>query len=63
MALWSSITSVYLASVVVALILTYGEQKRRGQNKPFDVVMGYLLCMVWPLVAFIVLIFYKPNQA
>ena len=59
---WTLIISLYFSSVIAALVLTYKEQKRRGQSTPIYTAIGYFLCMVWPLVAAVMLIFYKPTS-
>lgn len=53
----------YLATTLVALTLTYREQKRRKQKTPVFTFIGYLLCMVWPAVAAVMVIFYRQPQS
>ncbi|EPX75646.1 hypothetical protein [Salipiger mucosus] len=63
MDVWTVAVALYLASTVVALFLTYQEQKRRGHKTPVYTVIGYVLCAVWPLVAAVMVIFYRPRKA
>ncbi len=58
---WTIGISVYILTTIVAVTLTYKEQKRRGHRTPIFNLIGFMLCMVWPVVAAVMVIFYKPQ--
>ncbi|WP_425102248.1 hypothetical protein [Tropicibacter sp. S64] len=60
---WTIVTAAYCLSTIMAVTLTYQEQKKRGQSTPVYTAIGYLLCMVWPVVAAVMLVFYRPREA
>lgn len=51
MNLWEIGAAAYILTILVALILTHHEQRQRGQTAPARMLVGYVLCTVWPLVA------------
>lgn len=51
--------AAYLITTIIAVSLTYAEQRTRGIVTPGSVMMGYMLCLVWPLVAAVMILFYK----
>lgn len=60
---WTIVMAVYCLSAIMAITLTYQEQKRRGENTPVYAFIGYLLCTVWPVVATVMVVFYKAGPA
>lgn len=44
------VIAIYVVATVFALCMTYREQRRRGQITPVFTLIGYCLCLVWPLV-------------
>ncbi len=56
---WTIFVGLYLVSFILAIIMTYREQKARGQTTPVYAFMGYILCSVWPLVVAVTLVFSK----
>lgn len=55
--------TMYIGTTIIALVMTYREQKRRRLKTPLFTFMGYLLCMVWPLVAAVMVLFYRSDSA
>ena len=53
MTFWTLFGAAYLASTLFALALTWSEQQGRGPGRRLFSIIGYLACMVWPLVALI----------
>ncbi|MCA0942150.1 hypothetical protein CLG85_012255 [Yangia mangrovi] len=49
----------YLVTVLVALTLTHRERRRHGHRSALYAVLGYALCLVWPLVAAVMVLFYR----
>ncbi len=62
MEFWTIFWAVYTFSTIFAIAMTYREQKRSGRSTPLFVLIGYLLCTVWPVVVAVVLIFYRPVE-
>lgn len=58
--MWTILTIAYVLSVMLAISLTYNEQKQRGGTVPVRAAIGFLLCTVWPLVIAIMVLFYAP---
>lgn len=54
--------AVYATSALAALCMTHQERKRSGVSAaPGDIVTGYLLCLVWPAVAAVMVVFYRRD--
>lgn len=47
---------VYLATTIAALVMTYREQQRRRQITPVFTLIGYVLCLIWPVVAAVMVV-------
>ncbi|WP_136444003.1 hypothetical protein [Pacificoceanicola onchidii] len=60
---WTFVMAAYCLSAIMAITLTYQEQKRRGQSSPVYSLIGYLLCTVWPVVATVMVVFYKAGNS
>lgn len=60
---WVILIAAYVLSAVIAVVMTYREQQRRGERSPVYSVIGYLLCTIWPVVAAFMVIFYRPIPA
>lgn len=43
--------TIYFVTVIVAVVMTFREQRKRGHVTPMFTILGYILCIVWPLVA------------
>ena len=56
MTFWTLFGAAYLASTLLALGLTWNEQRSRGQGNLLYSVIGYLTCTVWPLVVLVFLV-------
>jgi multisubunit Na+/H+ antiporter MnhE subunit len=50
---------VYLVTTIAALVMTYIEQQRRGHITPVFTLIGYGLCLVWPLVAAVMMLAHR----
>lgn len=59
MSLLNILLFAYLASVVVALTLTHRERRRHGLRSWRHAVLGDALCLVWPLVAVAMALFWR----
>lgn len=62
MTFWTILISVYVVTTLFAIVMTYREQRRRGKRTPVHSAIGYLLCTVWPVVAAVMVIFYRPVE-
>ncbi len=63
MDVWTIVIALYVTSTMLAIIMTYREQKRSGHITPVYSMIGYMLCMIWPVVAAVMMIFYRPKAA
>ncbi len=61
MAFWTVFLAIYMAITLLALVLTFREQRSRGARTPFHAAAGYVLCTVWPAVVAVMVIFYRPS--
>jgi len=63
---WSALIALYIAISIFAISRTYREQKKSATVTPIFALIGYLLCIVWPLVVAAVLVlsklFPEPDQ-
>lgn len=59
---WTIVIGVYVMTTIVAITLTWREQKNRGERTPVYNFIGYLLCTIWPIVAAVTAIVYRPWQ-
>jgi len=57
MNLWTVFVALYIVSFSFAIVMTYREQKARGDITPVFKFIGYALCTVWPLVVAVVVLF------
>ncbi len=48
--------ALYVATTVMALVMTYREQRRMDRARPGYTLIGYIACTVWPLVAVVFLV-------
>ncbi|MFW2541572.1 hypothetical protein ACN2XU_02940 [Primorskyibacter sp. 2E107] len=60
---WTIVMAAYCLTTIMAISLTYQEQKRRAQSTPVYMLIGYMLCMVWPAVATVMVVLYRPGRA
>ena len=49
MIFWTLLSVCYGAITVFALYMTHQEQKGQDCPNPFDSLIGYLICTIWPL--------------
>ena len=56
MTLWTFMLALYVATTVMALVMTYREQRRMDRARPGYTLIGYIACTVWPLVAVVFLV-------
>ncbi|WP_353475844.1 hypothetical protein PVT71_22970 (plasmid) [Salipiger sp. H15] len=59
MTLLNILAFAYLGTVLIALSLTHRERKRQGNRSVLFGILGYLLCLVWPLVAAVMILFFR----
>lgn len=59
MSLPTILALAYLATILIALSLTHRERKRQGNRSVLYGLLGYLLCLVWPLVAAVMVLFFR----
>lgn len=54
---------IYAVTTVLAIVMTYREQKRKQLKSPLFTLIGYVLCSIWPIVIAFILIFYRTRSA
>lgn len=55
MGFWAFGVVIYIAVFIVAFTMTYREQQLSNVKSPVFCLIGYVLCMVWPLTVVLVL--------
>ncbi len=50
MGLWDIGVILYFGIAVFAITMTYREQRQKGQNSPLFNVIGFAVCILWPLM-------------
>ncbi len=61
MIFWIFLSVCYGAITVFALYMTHQEQKRQHRPNPFDSLIGYLICTIWPLAVLFMIASQKPD--
>lgn len=61
MEFWTILLVIYAAMTAAALFMTVREQRNKKVKAPIRLVVGYLLCAVWPAVVAVMVIFYRPG--
>jgi hypothetical protein len=61
MGLLQIVMAIYIFTTIFALMMTYHEQKKRGHQTPVFVMIGYVSCMVWPLVGAVMFYTHKAS--
>ncbi len=56
MQFWSVFLVVYAMTAFFALCMTHLEQSRQSRSRLGWTLVGYALCLVWPLIACVTLI-------
>ena len=59
---WTIVIALYCLTTLIAVSLTYQEQKQRQEGTPIYTAIGYLLCTVWPVVAAVMVVVYRPGH-
>ncbi len=61
MIFWTLLSVCYGAITVFALYMTHQEQKRQDCPHTFEILIGYLICTVWPLAVLFMITYRKPD--
>lgn len=51
MGLWEFCIALYASTTLFAVVMTYREQRSRGQSSLIFGAIGFLACTIWPVVA------------
>ena len=59
---WTLFWGLYVLSAGFAIIMSYREQKKNGPKTPVFLMTGYVCCIVWPIVAAIIVILQRLHR-
>lgn len=58
---WTLFLVLYGLSIALANVLTYSEYRQRRAGRRAYPLLGHLLCTLWPLVALVLVVAYRPG--
>jgi uncharacterized membrane protein YhaH (DUF805 family) len=61
MEFWIVFLAAYATVVAFAFVMTFRERRGRAGALPFHIVMGYVLCALWPAVVMVMVIVSRPG--
>ena len=55
------VIALYVTSTMLAIVMTYREQRKSGHVTPVYSMIGYMLCMIWPVVLAAMMLFSRGS--